>query len=66
MGQKQRNDTWEYIYFLDSIKNHDISIEVINELIGYKSNYVVQGFTVLEEHKSRLIIELYGLYSDKH
>ncbi|MCT6816263.1 MAG: HNH endonuclease [Lysinibacillus fusiformis] len=65
-GKNKENYTWQYIYFLDSIKNHEISIEVINELIGYKNNYVVQGFTVLDEHKSRLIIESYDLYSDKH
>lgn len=64
-GVNENNETWEYIYFLDNIKNHDIAIQDINRLIGYKENYVVQGFTVLSEEKSELIISEYDFESEK-
>jgi hypothetical protein len=52
--------TWEYIYFLDQLQDIDLSIEHFNEAIGYKPNYIIQGFNVLEEEKANVIAELLG------
>lgn len=65
-GINTEGDTWENIYFLDAMKKHDIPILEINKLIGYKDNFVVQGFMVLSEEKSEILINEYNFESDKH
>jgi len=53
-------DTWEYIYFLDELQRIDLPIEVFNETIGYKPNYIVQGFNVIDGEKAEFVAELLG------
>ena len=51
-GQNEENQTWEYMYTLTDIKDIDISYEEFNDVVGYKANNVIQGFTVMDEAKS--------------
>lgn len=50
-GLNPNGETWKYMYSLDEIRTLDISYEEFNEIVGYKSNNVIQGFTVMDEEK---------------
>jgi len=53
--------TWEYIYFLDELREIDIPVSKYNEALGYKPNYIVQGFNVHREPQSEIVLSLLGL-----
>lgn len=55
-GTDERGATWEYIYFLDEVKGRNIPYAMLNKFAEYQPNYVVQGFSVLEEQKSTRIL----------
>ena len=57
-GEEQ---AWECMYFVKNIKKTDMPYEKVNPLLGYKSNFVIQGFTVLDEEKSKAIVEMLRL-----
>lgn len=57
------NETWEYIYFLDELTEQNIPYEVFNDTIGYKSNFVIQGFSILDKEKSSLLFNTFDLTS---
>lgn len=63
-GSNLKGETWEYIYFLDEIREHDIQISLFNEIVGYSENYKVQGFTVLDEDKSESVLSYFDLRSE--
>ena len=48
--------TWEYIFFLSNIKNHKIPYIDFNRSVGYSDNFVIQGFSVLDEQKSLKVL----------
>ena len=52
--------TWEYIYFLDELQEIDLPILDFNNALSYKSNYIIQGFNVLENEKAELVANLLG------
>lgn len=52
--------TWEYMYFLDELQSIELPIESFNKTMGYKPNYIVQGFNVIEGEKAELVAELIG------
>ena len=58
--------TWKYMYSLDEIRLLDITYEEFNEIVGYKSNNVIQGFTVMDEGKSSLFLDHFALRSERH
>lgn len=58
-----KGQTWEYIYFLDELRSHKIPYLNFNNAVGYKKNYIIQGFSVLDEQKSRKVFEEFGLES---
>lgn len=58
--------TWKYMYSLDEIKSLDISYEEFNKIVGYKQNNVIQGFTVMDDEKSGLFLDYFGLRSERH
>ena len=60
---KEDGSTWEYVYFLDEITNHEIPVRELNIVAGYKENNVIQGFNVLDEEKSAAILEHFDLES---
>jgi len=62
-GADADGDTWEYIYFLDEIKKHEIPYERFNRIVGYKPNYIIQGFNVLDNSKSENVIFSFDLSS---
>ena len=65
-----KGQTWEYIYFLDEIKNLNIPYIDFNRSVYkkdgelYKDNFVIQGFSVLDEYQCRLFFERYDLESE--
>ncbi|MFS8189168.1 HNH endonuclease [Rossellomorea marisflavi] len=63
-GVNLNDETWEYMYFLDEIKEHGISISLFNKIVGYSDNYKVQGFSVLDEEKSSALISYFNLKSE--
>lgn len=65
-GSDKSNKTWGLIYFLDEITNLSIPYTVFNKLVGYKENYIVQGFSVLNEEKSNLFLSFFPLNSDRY
>lgn len=58
-----KGETWEYIYFLDELTEHDIPYKEFNSTVGYQSNYVIQGFSILNEDKSDLFLNRFNLRS---
>ena len=58
-----KGDTWEYIYFLDEVRSHNIPYKDFNKAVGYKENFIIQGFGVLDELKSQLVFNEFGLES---
>lgn len=62
-GRDHKNQTWEYIYFLDELREHDISLSLFNKLVGYSENFVIQGFNVLDEEKSNILLAYFELES---
>ena len=65
-GTDNDGETWEYIYFLDEIKNHNIPYPYFNEVVGYKKKYIIRGFNVLDESKSNAVFEKFNLRSGIH
>lgn len=48
-------ETWECIYFLDEVKQLRIPYAAFNKAVGYKPNFVIQGFNVLSAERSRAL-----------
>jgi hypothetical protein len=65
-GFDHRGQTWEYIYFLDEIKNHNIEYPEFNKAVGYKPNYIIQGFQILDTDKSQRFFNAFDLESETH
>ena len=65
-GWEEEGVTWEYVYFLDEVKNHVIPVAEFNGAVGYSLNYVIRGFRVLDENMSSKILEHFSFASDKH
>ncbi len=59
-GLNEDNQAWEYMYTLTDVKNIEMSYEEFNEVVGYKSNNIIQGFTVLDEPKSVKFLDYVG------
>ena len=65
-NENDKGETWEYIYFLDELVSHNIPYAHFNQVVGYKENYVIQGFNVLDDQKSQRVINHYNLESSYH
>lgn len=63
-GYNSNNETWEYVYFLDYIKEHRMPYLDFNRTVGYTDNFIIQGFTVLDEEKSEKVLSSFGLESE--
>ena len=59
-----KGQTWEYIYFIDEVKNLDIPYIEFNRVVGYADNYIIQGFNILDDDKSKKIINGFDLESE--
>lgn len=64
--ENKQGFTWEYIYFLDSIQHQSISYRLFNQVVGYKPNFVIQGFNVLDKEKSARLLQHFDLYSSTY
>ena len=64
-GLNNNGETWEYIYFLDNIKTHNISYKDFSKAAGYSGGYVVRKFDVLGEEISKRIIQDFDLLINK-
>lgn len=65
-GWKEPGVTWECIYFLDEVKQHDIHITEFNQLLGYTLTNPIRGFRVMDEEKSLKVLEYFNFTSDKY
>ena len=65
-GFDQKGQTWEYMYALDEIRSLDIPYVEFNRVVGYEPNNVIQGFTVMNEERSRAFLDFYGFWSERH
>ncbi|RPE10724.1 HNH endonuclease [Paenibacillus polymyxa] len=63
-GYDKSGQTWEYIYFLDEIKQHAIPYIEFNRAVRYADNYIIQGFNVLREELSERILSSFDLKSE--
>lgn len=62
-GTKEDGQTWEYIYFVSEVQELNIPYKELNKVIGYKENYVIQGFNVLDDDKSEKVLSAFNLES---
>lgn len=60
-GYDSNGDTWEYIYLLDDIVKHHIPISNFNSVVGYDLGFNIQGFNVLDEEKSKRVLDNFNL-----
>jgi len=65
-GKDANEQTWEYVFFLDEIKQLNISYLEFNRSIGYSDNFVIQAFSVLDEVKSLRLFDSFDLRSEAH
>ncbi|KAB7529269.1 HNH endonuclease [Flagellimonas olearia] len=63
-GLDDKGQTWEYIYFLDELKNHKIPYKDFNRVVGYADNFVIQGFGVLKREQSSSVFRRFNLESE--
>lgn len=64
-GVDPNGATWEWMYALAEVRSLDISYRDFNRAVGYKLNYVIQGFNVLDEAKSRAFMDTFELYGKR-
>lgn len=61
-GIDNRQQTWEYMYFLAEVKNINLAKEKLNRLVGYSENNFPQGFIRIsrctEETRLKILDEL--------
>lgn len=64
-GLDDNGQTWEFMYAVDEIIEMTVPYKEINPVLGYKDNYVPQGFNVLADPRSELGIDYLGLRSNR-
>lgn len=65
-GTDKSGSTWKYMYSLDEIKTIELSYQEFNKVVGYKSNNIIQGFTVMDEEKSSRFLDHFAFRSQRH
>ncbi|MED0983029.1 HNH endonuclease [Bacillus paramycoides] len=65
-GEKKPGETWEYVYFLDEIKNQSIDIGTVNTLLGYSPTNHLSRVTVLDQEKSNIMMDTFDFYSSTY
>lgn len=48
-GETSNGDTWECIYLIENLKKMNVPKEIFNKVVDYKENYVVRGFSVIDD-----------------
>lgn len=64
-GPNGDGDTWEYLYFLSEVRPESITYGQLATVVPYSSgqDYVVLGFTVLDEAQSANVLDAFNLGS---
>lgn len=62
-GDKKKGETWEYIYFVEEIKNQLIEMSSVNTLLGYSANNYVFGVMVLDQDKSNKMMNAFDFFT---
>jgi hypothetical protein len=57
------NAAWENMFLIDEMQLINIPIKSFNKTVGYKTNYIVQGYNNFEEQQSDIIIDEFSLYN---
>ncbi|PHF12392.1 HNH endonuclease [Bacillus wiedmannii] len=65
-GETEDGGSWECIYFLDEIKNQSISLNTFNRLLNYKEGNIIQGFRMLDQEKSNIIMGAFDFHSARY
>lgn len=65
-GRDEQGQTWEYMYAVDQIRDVEIPYREFAMAVGYKPNWPLQGFNVLDEAKSAAALSVFGWSSDQH
>lgn len=61
-GQDDETEqTWEYMYALDEVQDINIPYVDFNRALGYKPNFVIQGFRVLREDQSQAFLDAFDM-----
>jgi hypothetical protein len=64
-GYDEKGQTWEYIYFVSEVIMQDIPAEDLNRVVPYQDNFIIQGFSVLDEIKSSNVLCAFDLFSER-
>ena len=59
-GESDEGEVWACMSFLDPVEEVDISIDALRDALGYKPNYVPQGFEIPGDDAQARIREQYG------
>ena len=59
-----KGQTWEYIYFVSEVSEQNIPYVELNRVIPYKENFVIQGFSVLNEVQSENVLATFDFASE--
>lgn len=62
-GYDNKQQTWEYVYFLDEIQNQMIPYEHLNQLLDYEPENNFQQSLVLDGQKGGPVVDALGLGS---
>lgn len=64
-GEDSYGGSWEWMYALAELREANIPYSNLARVLGYEPGFIVQGFMVLDETKSRACIEHFGLQGDR-
>ncbi|WP_154990408.1 HNH endonuclease [Priestia megaterium] len=65
-GWKEEGVTWENIYLLDEVKEHQISVQELNKSVGYSLNNSIRRFLVLDDKRSNKFFASFDMKSDTY
>jgi hypothetical protein len=55
-GRDDSGQTWEYIIFLKRVEKLEVSYKALNEAAGFKPDYFIRSFEVLNEERSANVV----------
>lgn len=62
-GLNPKGETWENIYTVAEVNPLNIKYPIFNRAVGYKENFVIQGFNVLSEKISNRFLSVFPIES---
>lgn len=61
-GVDENGNTWENIYFVEDIQRMEIKYKLLNRIVGYKENYTIRQFNVLNSEQSERLNLKFDLF----